>query len=144
MRIADEQSRGLKPPLKQVFNPAKLRELSDMIKTIPIRDDLKAYSVDVARATDPHLEGNPFDLKGFVERGANVRASIAMQKVARVFAFLNNRDYVNVDDIQHAAVYVLRHRIELSHLARSQKMEPEAVIEEILHGPRAIPVPKSR
>jgi len=140
-QIADMRSRGKDLPLKQVFSADKILELRETIKAISISEALKDYSIQIIRATDPTLENSGFDTKGFVERGANVRGSIAIQKVARVRAFMENRAFVTADDIQWAALYVLRHRIDLSTAARARKMKPEDIIKDILHGPRAIPVP---
>ncbi len=139
-RITDERSGDADVEFKQVLNEAKILELRQMIQQIRVPENIKEYSLAVVRATDPKIADNTFDLKGNVVMGAGVRSSIALRRVARVFAFMDGRDYVNADDIQRAAIPVLRHRLKMSAAARTNRVTPEDIINSIIHGSRAVKV----
>lgn len=77
-------------------------------------------------------------LSGQVLFGASPRATIALDKCAKIHAWLAGRDFVTPEDI-HAVVYdVLRHRIILSFEAQAEGVTVDEVIGEVL---RAVPLP---
>lgn len=77
-------------------------------------------------------------LKNLVLYGASPRATIALDKCAKINAWLDGRDFVTPDDV-HAVIYdVLRHRIILSFEAQAEGITADAVIKNIL---KAVPLP---
>ena len=77
-------------------------------------------------------------LKDAIAFGASPRATIALDKCARIHAWLSERDYVTPEDI-HALVYdVLRHRIILSFEAQASGLTSDEVIAKLL---KVIPLP---
>ena len=143
-RIAREQRLKQKVVPEQVFSVDHINRLQALIEEIPIGDAMEDYIQDIVRATRPPVnkdsEISPYmDLKGYVILGASPRASIDMSKVAAAYAFLDGRSYVNADDVQKAALPVLRHRIKLSSKATVNRVRSEDLIAEIL---RNVPIPK--
>lgn len=64
--------------------------------------------------------------------GASPRATIALDRCAKINAWLSGRDFVTPEDI-HAVVYdVLRHRIILTFEAQAEGINPDEVIAKIL------------
>jgi MoxR-like ATPase len=57
---------------------------------------------------------------------------MALDRCARAYAWLNNRDYVVPEDIQLFAPDVLRHRIILSFAAEAEGMTADSCIAAIL------------
>jgi MoxR-like ATPase len=72
------------------------------------------------------------DLAGWIQYGASPRASMALDRCARAYAWLNKRDFVTPEDIQLIAPDVLRHRIILSFEAEAEGMTTDNCIDEIL------------
>ena len=100
-------------------------------------ESLEEYLVQLIIATR-----NPekFDagLKNAIAFGASPRATIALDKCARIHAWLENRDFVLPEDI-HAVVYdILRHRIILSFEAQAEGLNADMIIEKLL---KAVPLP---
>lgn len=100
-------------------------------------ESLEEYLVQLIMATR-----NPekFDagLKNAIAFGASPRATIALDKCARIHAWLENREFVLPEDI-HAVVYdILRHRIILSFEAQAEGLTTDEVITRIL---KAVPLP---
>lgn len=77
-------------------------------------------------------------LAGQVLYGASPRATIALDRAAKINAWIEGRDYVTPEDI-HAVVYdILRHRIILSFEAQAEGITTDSVIEELL---KMVPLP---
>lgn len=95
------------------------------------------YLVQLIVATR-HPEKYNEELKGAVRYGASPRATIALDKCAKINAWLEGREFVTPEDI-HAVVYdVLRHRIILSFEAIAEGLTTDDVISKLL---KVVPLP---
>ena len=72
-----------------------------------------------------------------ISYGASPRATIALDRCARAYAWLQGRDYVSPEDIQAVAYDVLRHRILVSFEAEAEGMTSDGIIGDLL---RLVPV----
>ena len=120
-----------------VVGQQSLLDARDSVLDIHLDDSLENYIVELTLAT---RSGQRYgdDLKSWIQHGASPRASMAMDRCARAFAWLKNRDFVTPEDIQAVAPDVLRHRIILSFEAEAEGMTSDACIEQIL-GRVAVP-----
>lgn len=101
------------------------------INAVKVNDAAEKYMVDIISATRyPHKFSE--DLPKWISYGASPRGTIALDKCARVVAWLAGRDYVTPDDIRFIAHDVLRHRIILSYTANADGMNADKVIDELL------------
>jgi MoxR-like ATPase len=92
---------------------------------------LEQYLLQLVLATrTPAAYGE--DLAQWIQYGASPRGTIALDRCARVHAWLAGRDYVSPDDIQTMAYDVLRHRILLNYEAQAEGVTPDRVIELLL------------
>jgi MoxR-like ATPase len=66
-----------------------------------------------------------------IEAGASPRASIALILCAKAKAFLENRGYVDKEDIDSMVLPVLRHRIILSFDAARGNVTSDSIIQKI-------------
>ncbi|WP_020526504.1 AAA family ATPase [Flexithrix dorotheae] len=101
------------------------------IKEIHVSDAMKTYIVDLVDASrypDKYSE----QLAKWLEFGASPRGTIALEKAARVHAWLAERDFVNPDDIRALIHDILRHRIMLSYEANADRVTAEDVISELV------------
>ena len=96
-----------------------------------LADNLETYLVELVMATrDAARYGD--DLAGWIQYGASPRASMALDRCARAYAWLDGRDFVTPEDIQIIAPDVLRHRIILSYEAEADGITPDRCIEELI------------
>lgn len=72
------------------------------------------------------------DLSQWLEYGASPRGTIALDRTARVHAWLQGRDFVSPDDIQAVAHDCLRHRLILSFEAEATGINSAQVIDKLL------------
>jgi MoxR-like ATPase len=114
--------------VKKVADKTKLKTVKNKIDKVHIDDELKEYIVDIVFATREPSE----KLKNYIDVGASPRASIALYKASKAYAFLQERDYVTPVDIATMAKDVLRHRIILSYDAIAEEKTPDEILNNIL------------
>jgi len=107
------------------------------IQQIHCSESLEEYLVQLIMATRTP-EKYDTELKNAVSFGASPRATIALDRCARINAWLENRDFVLPEDIHFVVTDILRHRIILSFEAQAEGITSENVIARLL---RAVPLP---
>ena len=71
-------------------------------------------------------------LAGWLDYGASPRGTIALDRCARAYAWLDQRDFVTPDDVQAVAHDVLRHRLLLSFEAEAEGKDADHIISQLL------------
>lgn len=100
-------------------------------------DAIEEYLIQLIMATR-HPERYDESLKNTIAFGASPRATIALDKCAKINAWLAGRDFVTPEDI-HSVVYdVLRHRIILSFEAQASGLTSDEIITKLL---KVVPLP---
>lgn len=115
--------------LPAVISKADILQAQSEINDIYVHSDLYDYITSIAEATR---------CKPDVVLGVSPRGCIALLKVSKGMAAVNNRAYVTPDDIKAAAVPVLAHRLILKTSASMKKNADAEIISEIIEN---IPVP---
>ncbi|MCB1560600.1 MAG: MoxR family ATPase, partial [Xanthomonadales bacterium] len=64
--------------------------------------------------------------------GASPRGTIALDRCARAFAWLEGRDFVTPADVHAVAADVLRHRVLVTFEAEAEGFTADRVVEELL------------
>lgn len=100
-------------------------------------DAVEEYLIQLIMATR-HPEKYDETLKNTIAFGASPRATIALDKCAKINAWLSGHDFVTPEDV-HAVVYdVLRHRIILSFEAQAGGLTSDDIIASLL---KIVPLP---
>ena len=116
---------------RAIVSQQSLLDARDAVLDIHLDDSLEDYLVEIVLATrDARRYGD--ELGGWIQHGASPRASMALDRCARAYAWLDGRDYVVPEDIQLIAPDVLRHRVILSFEAEAEGMTADDCIDEIL------------
>ena len=94
-------------------------------------ENLEQYLIQLVLATrSPDAYGD--DLARWLQYGASPRATIALDRCARVHAWLDDRDFVAPEDVQAVIYDVLRHRLILNYEAEAEGITADHVIGELL------------
>ena len=94
-------------------------------------ENLEQYLIQLVLATrSPAAYGD--DLAQWLQYGASPRATIALDRCARVHAWLNDRDFVGPEDVQEVVYDVLRHRLILNYEAEAEGITTDHVIGELI------------
>ena len=114
-----------------VISQQSLLDARDAVLETHLDDSLEDYIIEIVLAT--RSAGRYDDeLGGWIQHGASPRATMALDRCARAYAWLNDRDFVVPEDIQLLAPDILRHRIILSFEAEAEGKTADSCIEEIL------------
>ena len=114
-----------------VISQLSLLEARDAVLDIHLDGSLEDYIIEIVLAT---RSANRYgaELAGWIQHGASPRATMALDRCARAYAWLNKRDYVVPEDIQLIAPDVLRHRIILSFEAEAEGKTADSCIDEVI------------
>ena len=114
-----------------VISQQSLLEARDAVLDIHLDSSLEDYIIEIVLATrSANRYGD--ELGSWIQHGASPRATMALDRCARAYAWLANRDYVVPEDIQLIAPDVLRHRIILSFEAEAEGKTADSCIDEVL------------
>jgi len=95
-----------------------------------VSDLAQKYIVDIIYATRfPGRYGDP--LGKWIQVGASPRGSLALDRCARVRAWLDGQEFVTPDHVRAVVHDCLRHRLILSYEAISQGINADQVIDKI-------------
>ena len=114
-----------------VISQQSLFEARDAVLDTHLDSSLEDYIIEIVLATRSASRYGD-ELGSWIEHGASPRASMALDRCARAYAWLANRDYVVPEDIQLIAPDVLRHRIILSFEAEAEGKTADSCIDEVL------------
>ncbi len=107
------------------------------VVSVHMSEQLEEYLIQLIVAT---REPEKYDssLKNSILYGASPRATIALDKCAKINAWLEGRDFVTPEDV-HTVIYdVLRHRIILSFEAEADGITADDIITSLL---KTVPLP---
>jgi MoxR-like ATPase len=110
-------------PVTQVLSGAELRQVQQLVRQVPIAEDLRDRAIDLVRAT---REDDRLDV------GASPRASMALVVTSKARAFMGGRTHVEPEDIERMAPAVLRHRVLVDFRAEREGTTPDDVIADLL------------
>ncbi len=97
--------------------------MQSQIHEVYIKDIVYDYILRLVIATRDHR---------FIERGASPRATIALVKTSKAYAWLQGRNYVIPTDVITQLPYVLFHRLTLNMAAKMSGSQRLMVIDDIL------------
>lgn len=132
--ITERQIRDEEAAFDVVLSPKEVLSLRHTIaEWLPLHETsvIVKYITRLVRATRPEEENSEFG--NLVMYGASPRASIALAKASRVYAFIRGDEMVLPEHVHKMAYPVLRHRIILTHEAESRGIDSDDIIEKILH-----------
>jgi MoxR-like ATPase len=92
----------------------------------------------LVRTTRPRDETAPGFVKEWVDWGAGPRAGQFLIHAGKAFAAMDGRFSVAIEDVQRAAVPVLRHRIATNFQAQAEGVTTEDVVLRLV---REMPMP---
>lgn len=141
--VREEQQNEYNKADKRVAKEINKINIQDVIETrktvlsIYMNENLENYLVQLIMATRCP-EKYDSSLREKILYGASPRATIALDKCAKINAWLKGRDFVVPEDIHDIVYDVLRHRIILSFEAQAEGLRSDDVISSIL---KMVPLP---
>ena len=101
------------------------------VLNIHLSDVVERYLIEIVHASRT-AERYDESLKRRIAWGASPRGTIALERCARSYAWLQGRDFVTPDDVRAVAVDVLRHRVLPSYEATAEGWDGERLVQAVL------------
>ena len=117
--------------IQKVIDGEQIKEAQRLVREVHINTDLIEQVSKVVRGTRPGETDDAY-IKEWVRWGAGPRAGQAMILTAKARALLNGRFAVTLEDLQHVAYPVLRHRILLNFRAEAEGIKTDAITSYLL------------
>src|SRR5829696_6276128 len=116
----------------KICTAAEIVEMQRLARAVPIAPHVPAYAVSVLSATHPDQPRAPGIVRDYVRYGGSPRGAQALVAAGKIYALLDGRFNVSIDDIRAVATPSLRHRIILNFEGEAEGIATEAAIRTIL------------
>ncbi len=127
------QTTSVKPePIEPLFTGEDVRRFHEVVRKVPVAEDLVRYAVRLASASRPDQKNSPDFVNQWVSWGAGLRAAQYLVLGGKSRALLSGRSHVTVEDIQALIFSTFRHRILVGYRAEAEGVTVETVIERLL------------
>lgn len=118
--------------LNQILNAEQIIEYQDLIRRIPVADNVLEYAVKLVGKTRIGDETAPKITKDFITWGAGPRASQYLVVGAKCHAAMNGKYSPDIEDVKAVAKPILRHRVVKNYRAEAEGYSMDRIIEELI------------
>ncbi|MCP5020399.1 MAG: MoxR family ATPase [bacterium] len=132
--ILRRTTQGKPAEVKSVVSGKELLELQEVVRDIPVADEVLNMAVELTRRTRVRAGDAAASVREFVTWGAGPRAGQFLLLGAKAHAVIHGRDYVAGEDIHAVAHPVLRHRIVTNFSAQAEGVTSDAIVSRLLEG----------
>jgi len=119
------------PNLKKVISSKEIVEFQNLVRRVPVADNVINYAVNLVKQTRPGISTNKF-INDWATWGAGPRASQYLILAAKTRAVMDNRFTPNIDDVKSSLIPVLRHRIIPNFTAEAEGITSLDIIEKLI------------
>jgi len=131
LNIVRDEAMGEAPSADQSISQEVIFDCRQMALRTYVSPALEEYILQLVFATrEPGVYGD--DLAHMIAYGASPRGSIALDRCARVHAWLRGSDFASPTDVQAVIKDVLRHRIILTFEAEADGITKDYFIDELV------------
>jgi MoxR-like ATPase len=121
-----------KVELRKIMTGAQIREFQQLVRRIPITDNVLEYAVKLASKTRPGTALATTEVNNYLSWGAGPRASQFLVLGAKCHAAINGKYSPDIADVQAIAESILRHRIVKNYKAEAEGISLEQIIKNLL------------
>ena len=117
--------------VKKVLDAKQIIYFQQLVRSIPVTDNVLEYAVKLAAKTRPHTEMATADVNRLLSWGAGPRASQFLVLGAKCHAVISGKYSPDIEDVQAVAKPFLRHRIVRSYQAEAEGISADQLIEKL-------------
>jgi len=132
LAIVKSTTQDNKPKLNKILNAEEILFYQDLVRKIPVPDNVMEYAVKLVVKTRPNSDMAPQLVKDYLSWGAGPRASQNLVIGAKCHAMIQGKYSPDIDDVKAVALSVLRHRIVRNYKAEADGYSVEKIIEALL------------
>ena len=132
LAIVKSTTSDTKVTLRKVLSGEQIMDYQDLIRRIPVADNVLEYAVQLAAKTRIGNPNAPKITTDFITWGAGPRASQYLIIGAKCHAALRGRYSPDIDDVKTIAKAILRHRLVRNYRAEAEGYSMDQIIDELL------------
>ncbi len=118
--------------LEKILNAEEIIYFQQLVRNIPVTDNVLEYAVSLAAKTRPNTETATEEVNKFLSWGAGPRASQYLVLGAKCHAAISGKYSPDIEDVQAVAEPILRHRIVRNYKAEAEGVSTEDIIKRLL------------
>ena len=130
--IVKNTTSNLEFDLNPVISGSEIQFFQELIRRVPINDNVIQYAVKLAAMTRPGTEHAAGIADKYLKWGAGPRASQYLVLGAKTHATLQGKYSPDIEDVQAVAAAILRHRIIKNYKAEAENVSIDEIINNLL------------
>ena len=115
-----------------VVDREAILEVRSVCREVLVAPHVQEYAIQLVMATQPEQKEAHALAGKYIRYGSSPRGAQALVECGRVLALMRGRFHLSIDDVQHVAPAVLRHRIILNFDAHADGHTPETILTSII------------
>jgi MoxR-like ATPase len=120
------------PDVNMVFSHEEIIMYQELVKKVPVADEVINYAVRLVSKTRPGVNGSVKLIDDYLSWGAGPRASQYLILGAKANCIIEGRFSPTIDDVKKIAKPVLRHRLITNFNAEADGVTVLKIIDELL------------
>jgi MoxR-like ATPase len=132
LAIVKATTSDTKIELRHVLTAEQIMNYQELIRRIPVADNVMEYAVKLVGKTRYSSEFAPQLTKDFISWGAGPRASQYLIVGAKCHAALSGRYSPDIEDVKAVAKPILRHRLVRNYRAEAEGYSMDKIIDSLL------------
>ena len=132
VQIVKQTTSGISTNLNTIMNSEDIIKYQDLIRRIPVADNVLEYVVDLVTKTRPNNGQDENNMTQYIEWGAGPRASQFMLLAAKCNAAINGKYSPDIEDVKAVAKPILRHRLVKNYKAEAEGISVDNIIENLM------------
>ncbi|UAB81002.1 MoxR family ATPase [Marixanthomonas sp. SCSIO 43207] len=131
VEVVKSTTAGVQNTVNSLFTSEEIIEYQQLIRKIPVADNVIEYAVSLVGKTRPNSEAAPEIVKNYIDWGAGPRASQNLILAAKANAALSGKFSPDIEDVQKVATGILRHRMIKNYKAEAEGLTIEKIIKSL-------------
>ena len=132
VQIVKQTTSGISTTLHTIMNSEDIIKYQDLIRRIPVADNVLEYVVSLVTKTRPNSNEDKNNMTQYIEWGAGPRASQFMLLAAKCNAAINGKYSPDIEDVKAVAKPILRHRLVKNYKAEAEGISVDNIIENLM------------
>ena len=132
INVVKSTTAGTKVQLNKKMTATEIIYFQQLIRRIPIADNVMQYAVKLAGSTRPNRDGTPAAVNNYISWGAGPRASQYLVLGAKCHAAINGKYSPDIDDVKSVALPILRHRVFKNYKAEAEGLSIDKILSSLL------------
>jgi len=132
LTIVKNTTSSFEVELNPVISGKEIIYFQNLIRKVPINDNVLQYAVTLAAKTRPETETAAEISKKYLKWGAGPRASQYLVLGAKTNAALKGKYSPDIEDVVAVAPSILRHRIIKNYKAEAENISVDNIIDKLL------------